>query len=112
MRFLLLVPVVALFLSNIPFEMEMTVPAETVMCSMDQQESMECSPEPVSPEENCCKKETTCICFYCFQILAPGHSIPKYRFSLGQEKHLDGFYLEQNWMNPFIDGPLQPPDVV
>ena len=114
MKFLLLIPVFALFLSNVPFEMEMKMPEENnrESCSMQVQEEMQCVPEETSTDEGCCKKESTCVCFYCFQLLAPTQTLTKYRFQVTQEKNLNGFYLQSHWSNPFIDGPLQPPDTV
>jgi hypothetical protein len=115
MKFFLLIPVLALFLSNVPFKMEMSIPADMneETCAMEMQEQMQCSAdEAENEEENCCKKESTCVCIYCFQVLAPVQSISKFRFQITEEKSLNGFYLQSYWSNPFIDGPLQPPDRV
>jgi hypothetical protein len=113
MKFLLLIPVVALFLSNVPFKLEMSMPSDAgeESCPMDQQEMMKCSSDESPKEEGCCKKESTCVCFYGFQLLAPAQHISKFSFQVPKEKSLHGLYLQLRWNNPFIAGPLQPPDV-
>jgi hypothetical protein len=113
MKFLLVIPVLALFLSNVPFKLEMPVPPGAVeeSCPMNKQEKMKCSRDESPKDEGCCKKESTCVCFYGFQLLAPTQLISRFSFQVTKEKRLDGLYLQLRWNNPFIDGPLQPPDV-
>jgi hypothetical protein len=118
-RYLLLIPVIAIFLSNVPLKMEMNMPAQEVKeecCSGEAQEEMSCHPEPEATEaedDGCCsKKETTCVCFCCFQLAAPLHAISKYRFANNDNSQVYGLYQHPSWKNPWLDGPLQPPDTV
>src|SRR5205085_12389815 len=98
MKFLLVIPVLALFLSNIPFKLEMPVPANTAKgsCAMNKRETMKCSRNG-SPETGCCKKESTCVCFYGFQLLAPAQQISKFSFRVVMEKKLHGLFLQSRW---------------
>lgn len=115
MKFLLIIPVLALLISNIPLKLEMSAPSGEMKetCPMKKQAQMRCiAKSSSSNQEGCCKKETSCICFYGFQVLAPNQNVGKFSFQLSAEKSLNGYYLQSNWINPFIDGPLQPPDIV
>lgn len=115
MKCFLLIPVLALFLSNVPFKVEMAVSAgmDEESCAVEKQEEMKCSAkETATEQEGCCKKESTCVCFFCFQVLAPVQALSKFRFQIVEENSLYGFYRQRAWNNPYIDGPLQPPDLV
>jgi hypothetical protein len=119
MRFLLIIPILALFLSNIPLEMEMTMPAEDMKeecCMKEQKEQSHCSmkekEEKIDMKGCCEKKETTCLCFCCFQIVAPGMNLVKMSFNPSESISLYNFYKQLNWSNPFISGPLRPPNTV
>lgn len=96
----------------------MAVPAmvKEMSCSeiMKQRQKQQCVMEKKKQKEDgCCKKENTCcVCFYGFQVMAPVHILSKFRFLIAQEKNMNGHYRQPGWNNPFIDGPLQPPDVV
>ncbi len=95
----------------------MKLPAPEKMdeyCEKAKQEAMQCELEEpcVKEKDDCCTTDSTCVCFFCFQLLAPAEGLTKFRFHLAEEKHLNGYYRQAGWNNPFIDGPLQPPDRV
>jgi hypothetical protein len=116
MRFLLLIPMLALLLSNIPLRVEYPVVEDNAnSCGMDPSVDMDCSmkKEVESKRKLCCQsKESTCVCFACFQFVAPAISITKFVFAAPGTETLHFPYKHPLWENPFINGPLQPPDFV
>ena len=122
LKFLLIIPAIFLFLSNIPF-----------IQRMDMEEMMS-----ITPDEGCCMKkgnmegiclrppaeqeksknedcripggEKSCVCICCFQYAAPEQSIIKF-----SDKEIPLFttysgILAQHWADPFLSRPWQPPD--
>lgn len=116
MKYLLVIPVLALFLSNIPIKMEMPMPVakkKPGCCMMKHKEKMSCRADKAPADKTgCCNTGSMCTYSCCLQVLAPAQPFAKFNFRLPVEKILNGFYLQANWTNPFIDGPLQPPDTV
>lgn len=133
MRLLLLIPVLVLFLSNVPFIHEM--PVETKMPMTEDEEScmmnmagkeMSCQPgaETSNAEEACqlpesntgdccknrCETTTTCVCVFTFA--APAQEIKT--FQLHAFNHLSRHtgYLQIKWKDPHIASPGQPPDFI
>jgi hypothetical protein len=96
--------------------MKMPVQEMTEECCMEEaEEEMGCHPKETEEtgDDGCCsQKETTCVCFCCFQLAAPLHSISKFRFVYNVESHAYGLYQHPNWKTPWLDGPLQPPDTI
>jgi hypothetical protein len=115
MRSLLLIPMFAILLSNIPLKVEYTIVKENANgCGMDPSVEMSCGmKEAESKRKLCCQsKESTCVCFSCFQFTAPAISITKFVFAAPETSPVYFLYRHPLWENPFIKGPLQPPDFV
>jgi hypothetical protein len=60
----------------------------------------------------CAKQDTTCVCICCFQYAAPGQVAAKLQFGLAEQDNGLAGYVQQNWKNPHLTGPWQPPDVI
>lgn len=139
MRSLLLIPALLLFLSNIPFihKMEMKAMAVNVeehgaqakkdgcckkkanrtgTCEMSEEESSCKSSEPPAEQpckpdaSKCSKPDVTCICICCFQCAAPDPLTAKLQFGLAIKDNTLAGYLQQNWKDPQLTAPWQPPD--
>lgn len=135
MRYLLLIPAVFLFLSNIPFihKMEMKEMMATVKkdgcckksdspkssCRMETEEQPACH-KPVQQEDQSCQKEeracgkqaaSTCVCICCFQFAAPDPVAAKLRFECNGPELVLNSYLLLQWKDPQLAIPWQPPDV-
>jgi hypothetical protein len=136
MRFLLLIPVFVMFLSNVPFIQEM--PMEKMMAIMEKQEEEKCcknsteeevnschtpstpgpEPEPmtchpgtVPVEGTCLPTGSTCICICVFQFAAT-HEIKLIQFGAAATDAGHTGYLEVKWKDPHIVSPGQPPDFI
>jgi hypothetical protein len=137
MRFILVIPVLVLFLSNVPFIQEM--PMEAMMAMMDEQEQEECHKsssrgeevetscsmstadkkpaKPMAcnaadmPDEGACQPSgANCICICVFQFAAPTQDIKAFHiFSIDKLAGYTG-YLQLKWKDPHIASPGQPPD--
>lgn len=139
MRFLLVIPVFVLFLSNMPFIQEM--PMDRMMAIMKEQEKQEeekccknaaaaekssCGmeaadpepePEPMAchpgnmPDDGSCQPTgTTCICICVFQFAAPEQDIRSFQFDTDDLLAGRTGYLQLKWKDPHIASPGQPPD--
>jgi hypothetical protein len=125
MRFLVLIPALALLLSNIPFIHEMPLEEEMAMvkegkgCSMQIGVPVERSCVPGNSTENsgtkakgCCNRtETTTTCICLFTFTAPVHEIKTFQFDAVHNISRRTGYLELKWNDPHIDSPGQPPDI-
>ena len=137
MRPFLLIPVLILFLSNVPFvqqiSMEGMIPGDRscsqhkecatyvenpgVSCSMEERGCEGNLPDestaPGSPESSCCQQTgTTCVCIICFQYSAPINSITEYLFNYSSQARSIQAYLIDHIQDPHIAAPWQPPDIV
>ena len=137
MRAFLLIPVLILFLSNVPFvqqiSMEAIIPGDEscsqhkecaratknpdVLCSMEERSCEQSFPGEStaagSPEGNCCKQTgTTCVCIVCFQYAAPVNSITEYIFYYSSQARSIRACLIDHIQDPHIAAPWQPPDPV
>lgn len=116
MRFLLVIPVFVLFLSNVPFIQEM--PMEEMMARMEEESCPMNKPEASChpgemPEENSCQRtDATCICICFFQYAAPANDIKTFQFEPANEPSGRTGYLQVKWNDPHIASPGQPPDFV
>ncbi len=114
MRFLLMIPILALFLSNIPLKVEiMPVAKETLekCCSKKQRDEMNCKKFHQPKKKLCCEsKESSCSFYSCFQVVSPMLTLPKFNFSIPGETHKYCLFKKNNWINPFIKSLFQPPD--
>lgn len=127
MRLLLLIPVLILFLSNVPFMQ--IIPAEEAIemmkneeCSManscmkseDQDCSSESSCESTScenPGDNCCTEQgASCICITCFCYTAPLQAVTTFQFASLYSIIIKGSFNYKLILDPFLSAPWQPPD--
>jgi hypothetical protein len=128
MRCLLLIPVLLLFLSNIPFihKMEMKEVASVKkdgccrksgnpkgICKMSEEKAGANEQKTCHKEERTCSKQTesTCICICCFQFAAPDQFAVRPQFNCDELKQSLAIFLLQNWKDPQLAVPWQPPDV-
>ena len=140
MRLSLFIPVLMLFLSNVPFVQQ--IPMEQAMamieengncgqqeqcgrrtenveatCSMEEPDCKQrCTNEETMADpgdDNCCQQTgTTCVCVLCFQYAAPVHSITEYVFDCSFLPAKADAFLISHIKDPHIGAPWQPPDVV
>jgi hypothetical protein len=137
MRSLLLIPALLLFLSNIPFihKMDMKAMAKHVApakkngcckkqanlnsgCMMSEGKTgSSCksgksrAEQPCKPDAaKCAKQDATCISVCCFQCAAPDQLTSKLQFGLAIKDNALAGYLQQNWKDPQLTAPWQPPD--
>ena len=135
MRLLLFIPVLLLFLSNVPFEQRL--PMETAIAMMQEnqacgegtcarnQESLKasCSSEtdctqPAESEKscgeddksNCGQTENTCVCIYCFQYVAPLYPAIEFRFATDITGVVHTVFIPTRIKDPHTGAPWQPPD--
>lgn len=117
LKFLLVIPVLAVLLSNVPVQVEITLPVtgpasdcgtmEEMMCFMPE----EAANEDAEDEGGCCReKESRCTVTCCYQLAAPVLQLDKFRFGISPDTTTTAVYIEQAWTNPYISGPLRPPD--
>jgi len=116
MRFVLIIPVLALFLSNIPLKIEITpVSKETLekCCSKKQKDVLSCQKLHQPRKKLCCEtKDSGCSFFSCFQVTSPALTLTKFNFSLPEDSRKYCSYKTCSWTNPYIKSPFQPPDGV
>jgi len=129
MRFLLFIPVIVLFLSNVPFTAEMRM--EKMMAQMQEKdkcckkndparkgschaaESNAPMPQEDGPSKECCQRtETTCHCTCCFHFAAPFHEVNSPQFGIDDHSALQTGFIPAHWKDPHIAAPGQPPDVL
>ncbi len=137
MRLLLIIPVLVLFLSNVPFIKTMPLAKAIILLKEDetcgqqkcnkQNQNIEasCSAEESictegaedtsahQPGDNCCQKtETTCVCIYCFQFAAPIQAIAEFHFKSSLYSNNELLFTVGHVKDPYINVPWQPPDLV
>ena len=129
LKFLLIIPAIFLFLSNIPFIQERSM--KSMLSTMDKEDccmkngNMEgvCHKPPTdkqqskkegcSTDEDCSqpKTETTCICICCFQFFAPEQNFVRFDNKLFSHPTIHTGLIDQDWKDPFLSAPWQPPDI-
>ena len=139
MRSLLFIPVLVLFLSNVPFIQR--IPMQRAMAMMNETEtcgeqstckrntenfSSTCSPEKSTCDESCAsdeegvkssndscsETEATCVCICCFQYAAPVNTITEYQFNCSLPSIIAYIFIVGHIRDPHIGAPWQPPDLV
>ena len=140
MRLLLFIPVLMLFLSNVPFVQQ--IPMEQAMamieenrscvhqeqcsrsienvatsCSMEEPDcEQSCTNEETTAaptDDNCCQQTgTTCVCILCFQYAAPVNGITEYLFDCSVLVNNAHAFFIGHIKDPHIGTPWQPPDLV
>ncbi|MBC7826336.1 MAG: hypothetical protein H7122_01220 [Chitinophagaceae bacterium] len=140
MRVLLFIPVLVLFLSNVPFVQR--IPLERMIAMMQNNENCGDSKDCVRNNENfqascsreelardqtcieettiqdpasddCCQKtETTCVCICCFQFAAPLQAITDFQFDCTVSSNISSRFIVGHVKDPHIGAPWQPPDLV
>ena len=127
MRLVLLIPVLILFLSNVPFMQ--VIPADEAMemmkneeCGManscmkskDQDCSTESSCETTpceNPEDNCCTEQgASCVCITCFSYAAPIQPVTTFQIASLFSMITKGSFNNKLILDPFLSAPWQPPD--
>jgi hypothetical protein len=133
MRFLLLIPVCVLFLSNVPFIQEM--PMESMMAMVQKQEEKDCCKKTTEEEPKSCHSQpaskpgpmacasgtmpvkgscqpsgASCICICVFQFAAPTQDLKLFQFIPVNILAGRTGYLQVKWKDPHIASPGQPPD--
>ena len=82
-------------------------------CMKEKREQMNCHPVETDVEsEQDCSPENRCGYVCCLQVFAPNQALLRFKLPLVKESSVNGYYQSKRWNNPFIDGPLQPPDMV
>ena len=76
----------------------------------DQQQSSEkdCSKDEDCPQP---KTETTCFCICCFQFFAPEQNFVRFDNKLLSLPTIHPGLVDQDWTDPFLSAPWQPPDI-
>ena len=140
MRVLLFIPVLILFLSNVPFVQQ--IPMEQAIAMLQENESCgqhqecsrgtesldascsveetpcekSCSGESTSPDatqDSCCQQTgASCVCIVCFQYAAPVHSLAEYLFCSESPSKSRQVHLIGHIKDQYIGAPWQPPDIV
>lgn len=138
MRFLLFIPVLVLFLSNVPFVQRMPM-EQALMIMRDSKEcgsgsecgrnadyvKASCTPEaadcdtacdskPVTEDDasnQCQPPETECVCICCFQYVAPFQPLINYTFSISLPETNSGIFIVGHVKDPHVAAPWQPPDM-
>ena len=127
MRLLLLLPVLILFLSNVPFIQ--VIPAEQAIemmkneeCGMAnscmKSEDEDCSTESgceatscENTEDNCCTEQgASCVCITCFSYAAPLQAVTTFQFANQFSIITKGSFNNKLILDPFLSAPWQPPD--
>ena len=140
MRFLLIIPVLVLFLSNVPIIQKMPLAEAVVMmarnegcakqkeCSRNSENlKASCSAEESDCDKDCkeknkamdpdtqnsCEKTaTSCICIYCFQYAAPINIITEYTFNCSFSSNTAHAFIPARIGDPHTCAPWQPPERV
>lgn len=64
-------------------------------------------------EKSCAmQNEPTCICICYFQFAAPDQIGTKLQFGIADIQQLLSIYLQENWKDPQLALPWQPPDMM
>jgi hypothetical protein len=133
MRFLLLIPVFVMFLSNVPFIQVM--PMEKMLAMVEEQEEKDCckntteeapkschaqpesQPGPMAchqgtmPVDGACQPSgANCVCICVFQFAAPAQDLKLFQFKPVNMLEGRTGYLQVKWKDPHIASPGQPPD--
>jgi hypothetical protein len=112
MRIFLFIPILSLFLSNIPIKMEKNMEDMNRECSMKQQGHCKMKEEK-DIQKGCCQdKETTCVYFCCFQLVAPAINLVRINPVPVLVISSYNSYRQLHWNNPYISCPLRPPNTV
>lgn len=138
MRILLFIPVLVLFLSNVPFVQR--IPLETALLMMadkkDCNSGTECRRSTENLKANCASEqsdcdpscdteatagdnaatqcqqpETECVCICCFQYAAPLHPLISYVFHFLLPESDSEFFVVGHIKDPHVAAPWQPPDL-
>ena len=139
MRLFLIIPVLVLFLSNVPFVQK--IPLEKALAMKQDNETCgkeskctrtaayintdcrlerttcgeSCTGEKLitDPPSECCEDtETTCVCIYCFQYAAPVHVISEYKFNCETSSNTAPIFILGLIKDQHIGAPWQPPDSI
>lgn len=126
MRFLLIIPALLLFLSNIPFmqRMDMGAPAKKSGCCKKKEASKgTCHMQDEKPQqkENSCHKEdqdrkcskqteSTCVCTCFFHFTAPDQIVARPQFNCNSVQQSLAVYFLHHWKDPHLAVQGQPPD--
>ena len=136
MRFLLLIPVLTLFLSNVPFVRTIPVEAAQMMivnnecpstndqcrrntenisatCSVgDTGCENSCTADGKEQEDSECSiPESDCVCICCFQYVAPLHSMVDYHFHYEISASTISSFIAGIMKDEYVGAPWQPPDL-
>jgi hypothetical protein len=129
LKFLLIIPALFLFLSNIPFIQERKMETMQAMLAegdcLGKNGNMEgvChKPNPTdqhgesnhsSKDEDCSqpRSETTCICICTFHFVAPEQDIVKFNNDDFLTLPLHSGLVNEDLTDPFLSAPWQPPDL-
>ena len=128
MRWLLIIPVLLLFLSHFPVKMEMKMPSPPVTvkekpgcCKKNENRKTVChkkdSPDPVSSSplsSKDCPLQTgaTCVCICFLQYTAPEQALNLFEFNMPDRDACYTGYIHQIRKDPLLPGPWQPPDIL
>lgn len=140
MRLLLFIPILVLFLSNVPFIQR--IPLEKAIATMEKNGTCEknqkrcknneytnntCTREKsgcdkhltdqgkatgISKDECCQKTEATCVCICCFQFAASVQAIAEFRFNFVVHSPIIPLFEVGHAKDQYIGAPWQPPDIV
>ena len=128
MRWLLLIPIMLLFLSNVPVTMEMKMAAEPAeaaaqsgSCSKGESVKTTChKPGKDACPSNAPKGNTTChppanatcICTCLFQYAAPTPVLIPFQFAAHDATGNKTGFLSLPYQAPYLAVPWQPPDMI
>ena len=76
-------------------------------CGNSEKPDKSCSHE----KGNCAKQDATCICICCFQYASPDQLGEKLHFGIDINTYELAGYVPQNWKDPQLMAPWQPPDI-
>ena len=91
--------------------------SEKMSCKMPSAKHRDAAPKKKSchnKEERKCgmQTESTCICICVFQYAAPDQLDNKFQISIIDVEQSLNMYLQQNWKDPQLALPWQPPDMM
>lgn len=83
-------------------------------CKKSAETSPEKQEQSCHKEERTCSKQTesTCVCICCFQFAAPDQLTARPQFNCNEIQQSLAIFLLQNWKDPQLAVPWQPPDGV
>ena len=90
---------------------------EEMGCKMPAAKDQHSTPEKKSchnEEDNKCgmQNESACVCVCVFQFAAPDQAANKLQFGVNDDELSLNIYLQQNWQDPQLALPWQPPDMM